>query len=331
MFTVKSLAEHCGPFLILFTLLLQVSALHAAELELDLPADVRTVDDGRAAMQELYASYNELLSKGWILDIVAQSQPEGTRRAMPIVALRTRTAGPAIWIISGIHGEEPAGPNAVANVIDELAGLGGRHPVVLIPVANPHGYLRNWRYLNSPVWSDAVDAQSVGDSSHLLPDAGDPRQARAARASSAEADAVSHYVLDKTASYPPRISIDLHEDDKISEAYVYSQGVEGAADRLAREAVAVLYENAIPVKAEGLTRFGEEIVGGIIGPVEDGSIDELMSAKRVIVGGTPRAGPGAHTVLVFETPAGTLPLERRIAAHEALLKRMIRLLSEAEN
>ena len=55
-------------------------------------------------------------------------------------------------------------------------------------------------------------------------------------------------------------------------------------------------------------------------PVTDSSIDELMSATRIIPDGTVQPGPGAGTVLVFETPAGELSLQRRIAAHSALLK-----------
>jgi len=61
---------------------------------------------------------------------------------------------------------------------------------------------------------------------------------------------------------------------------------------------------------------------GIVGPVTDSSIDELLSARQVVVGGVARPGPAAHTVLVFETPAAALPLERRIAAHAALLRRL---------
>lgn len=310
-------------------LVLCLSAVHAAENVLKLPSDIRTVDDGRAAIRELYDSYATLLDKGWILDVIASSKPEGTSRALPIFALRTGRQGPATWIISGIHGEEPAGPNAIAGTMDEIATLGDRQPVVLIPLANPHGYVRNWRYLNSPVWSEALEAQSVGDSSHKLPDPDNPRQARAALASSPEAGAITRYIVATMPAYPPRISLDLHEDDKISAAYVYSQGEEGAADQFAAEAVRVLMENAIPIKLDGFTRFDEKIIDGIIGPVTDSSIDELMSAKQIIDNGALQVGPAAPTVLVFETPAASLSLARRISAHEALLRRMIDMLADA--
>jgi len=315
--------------LIILVLTLNAGPFHAAAGELNLPPDLATVHDGRATIHQLYASYATLLQKGWKLDVITQSQPAGTERRIPIVAFRSPVSGPATWIISGVHGEEAAGPNAIAAAIGDIAQLGECRPVVLIPLSNPHGYVRNWRYLNSPIWSDDIDAQSVGDSSHLLPEPENSRRARAAVASSPEADAITRYILETIAAYPPLISIDLHEDDKIREGYIYSQGAQGADEPLAAEAVRVLRENAIPIKLDGYTRFEEQIEEGIIGPVTDSSIDELMSAEKIIVEGAPQAGPAARTVLVFETPAGELPLAQRVRAHEALLRRMILLITDA--
>lgn len=289
----------------------------AAELELD--SAVSTYADGRRPIQDLYRAYQTLLERGWKLDIVILSQPEGRSYPLPIIALRTPQAGKAVWILSGIHGEEPAGPNAIAASIDAIAALGEHRPVVLLPLNNPHGYANNWRYLNMATYSEAVDGQSVGDSSHLLVDPENPSLARTASASSPEADAITAYVLQQAASYPPAVSIDLHEDNLISEGYVYSQGQFGATDPLALAAVRVLEENGIALKMGGETRFGEPINDGIIGPVVDSSIDELMSARWVIVEGQRRAGPQAHTVLVFETPADGVGLQTRIDAHAALL------------
>jgi hypothetical protein len=294
----------------------------AADSPLRLPDGIATHVDGRMPIQQLYASYLPLVETGWQVDVIADSRPPGTTAALPIVALRSPKPGPAVWILTGIHGEEPAGPNAVAAAIDELAALGQKVPVVLVPLCNPQGYARNWRYLDQPTFSDTQDGQSVGDSSHLLPDPGQPGRARAAAASSPEADALTRYVLRTSASYPPRVSIDLHEDDLVAAGYVYSQGELGVDDPLAREAVAVLREHGIAIQLGGQTRFGELIEGGIIGPVTDSSIDELFSARELIVDGRVRPGPGARTVLVFETPAKDLPLERRVAAHLALVRRL---------
>lgn len=286
-----------------------------------LPDDIETADDGRRPIEELFATFQMLLDHGWQLDVIANSRPAGTKSALPIIALRSPKTGPAAWFLSGIHGEEPAGPNAIAAVIDDIAMLGEKYPVVLLPLLNPQGYARNWRYLNVAVYSESVDGQSVGDSSHMLIDPNEPGQPRAA-ASSMEADAITRYIMKMIGTYPPRYSIDLHEDNLIDEGYVYSQGTLGAADSLATEAVRILRENNIGIKMSGQTRFEEDIVDGIIGPVTDSSIDELMSSKQVVVDGILKPGPGAETVLVFETPAADLALTQRANAHAELIRRL---------
>lgn len=319
----KPKARRCAAFI--FCSLLS-GAVNAAEL--DLPAGITTFDDGRLPIEALYRSFTSLLEKGWQLDVVTQSKPAGREFALPVIALRSPHPGKALWILSGIHGEEPAGPNAIAGAIDEIAALGEQRAVVLMPLNNPQGYVHNWRYLNMPVYSASVEGQSVGDSSHLLIDPENPERARAESASSAEAGAITSYILSLSASYPPDYSIDLHEDNLIGEGYVYSQGRLGASDPMALAAVRILKENGIPLKASGKTRFGETIEGGIIGPVIDSSIDELMSAATIMVDGRKQAGPGAGTVLVFETPAKEVGLQTRIAAHLALLQNLQRELDQ---
>jgi len=292
----------------------------AQESGISPPSGIATHADGRAPIESLYRSWLGLVDKGWKAEVIVQSAPAGTAAPLPVIALRSPTPGPAIWILAGIHGEEPAGPNAVAETIDDIAKLGTVRPVVLMPLLNPQGYARNWRYLNVAAYSQSVDGQSVGDSSHLLPSAENPSQARAAAPSSPEANAITAFILRRLADYPPVCSIDLHEDNLIDEGYVYSQGVEGEKDGLAIAAVGVLMDNGVPIKMGGRTRFDEPIERGIIGPVGDSSIDELMSARELVVNGVRRTGPAAATVLVLETPAAALPLERRVAAHAALLR-----------
>jgi len=157
----------------------------------------------------------------------------------------------------------------------------------------------------------------------LLLDPSAPGLARAKAPSSPEAAAITAYVLRTMSTYPPRYSIDLHEDDKLDRGYVYSQGELGAADPLAHEAVDALISSGIPLKLDGQTRFAEQIENGIIGPVTDSSIDELMSAREVLVDGSIEPGPAATTVLVFETPSRAASFDSRINAHVALLRRLI--------
>jgi hypothetical protein len=296
-----------------------------------IPPGVATHADGRAPVESLYRASLGLVGKGWTAEVIASSSPAGTKVALPIIALRSPKTGPAVWILAGIHGEEPAGPNAIAAAIDDIARLGEHRAVVLLPLLNPHGYARNWRYLNVATYSESVEGRSVGDSSHLLAATEGPAGARAAAASSPEADAITAWILGRQPDYPAWISLDLHEDNLIDEGYVYSQGTLGAADELARIAVAVLREHGVPIKAGGETRFDEPIENGVIGPVTDSSVDELMGAREVVVGGARRPGPGAATVLVLETPAAALPLAQRVGAHAALLRTLVtRLLASGD-
>jgi predicted deacylase len=285
-----------------------------------IPAGVTTHADGRTPVESIYRTSLALVERGWTAEVIAQSAPAATAQPLPIIALTSPGKGPAVWILTGVHGEEPAGPNAVAAAIEDIARLGASRPVVLLPLLNPQGYARNWRYLNVATYSKEFDGQSVGDSSHLLPTAEDPLRPRAERASSPEASAITAWILARQADYPVQVSVDLHEDNLIDEGYVYSQGADGARDSLAVAAVRVLREHGVPIKTTGQTRFDEPIADGIIGPVTDGSVDELMSAREVVVDGRARPGPGAETVLVFETPAAALPLDQRVAAHAALLR-----------
>lgn len=291
------------------------------------PSGVTTHADGRAPIESLYRASLALVERGWTAEVISESAPSGTAAPLPIIALTSPGKGPAVWILTGVHGEETAGPNAVAAAIEDIAKLGAARPVVLLPLLNPQGYARNWRYLNVPTYSKDVDGQSVGDSSHLLPSPDDPSRPRADAASSPEAAAITAWILARQPDYPVQASIDLHEDNLIDEGYVYSQGARGARDPLAAAAVGVLREHGVPIKAGGTTRFDEPIEGGIIGPVIDGSVDELMSAPSVIVDGRARPGPAAETVLVLETPAAAFPLGQRVAAQAALLRLVARELA----
>jgi predicted deacylase len=307
-------------------MLLAPALLSAA---ISIPSGIATHDDGRAPVESIYGAAHSLVDLGWTAEVIAHSAPQGTEAPLPILALRSPKAGPAVWILAGIHGEEPAGPNAIAAAIEDIARLGAERPVVLLPLLNPQGYVRNWRYLNVATYSEDVDGHSVGDSSHLLPSADDPSRGRAPAASSPEAAAITAWILARQADYPAVISIDLHEDNLIHEGYVYSQGPRGADDELAIAAVGVLREHGVPIKMDGSTRFDEPVRRGIVGPVADSSIDELMSAREVLVDGKARPGPAADTVLVLETPAAALPLAQRVAAQSALLKLLSHRLAAA--
>ncbi|MBI4675972.1 MAG: hypothetical protein HY748_00115 [Elusimicrobia bacterium] len=270
--------------------------------------------DGRAPIEELYRSMDRLVAGGkWVMETVHVDS------GLPIKVLATKRKGPAVWVLAGIHGEEPAPPNAVLRSRDQLDRLAGQGiPVVLFPLCNPVGYSKNWRYPDAEKYSERTPGHSVGDSDHLLlSKEGNPR---VPKATSAQADALTRKVIALAARYPPVLSLDLHEDDSLEKGYLYSQGPKGRQDRAARAVVEKMVELKYPVLLSGKTRFDESVVDGIISDVSDGSIDELIASTQAIVGGKLRKGPSGKSVIVVETSSKGMPLPDRVRVHAEVIK-----------
>jgi len=288
--------------------------------------------DGRATLAELSRRY-EVLSgtPGWRTDTVYDDRGDP---GASIRAWRTAQGGEALWILAGIHGEEPAGPNAIARELASIVELAESGvPVVLIPLCNPAAYRNNWRYPNTAERDWRKGGYSVGDAEYLLPDVETGTRPRAEAPPGPETRALTEYVLRLAQHYPPRLVLDLHEDElSTTGGYVYSQGVRPDDNAVVAEVVRLLQSSGIPLRLDGRTRFGEPIVDGVISrddagrPIRDGSIDELLAATEVFVDGRPGTGPSAPTVVVVETPAfAGSRFELRVAAHGAVLRELQRL------
>jgi hypothetical protein len=284
---------------------------------------VRTYDkDGRKSIVDLYEAQWELQRKpGWVLEEIFREEitlADGEPIALPSNCLRTAHKGEALWILTGIHGEEPAGPNALAGSLDVLVRLEKQGiPLVVMPLLNPLGYQKNWRYPNAAVYSASKPGSSVGDSDHLLPDGhGKPRRATPA---CREAERLTAKVLDLARDYPPALTLDLHEDNLLEKGYVYSQGRRGAADPVALNIADLFLKRGFPILMQGTTRFGEAVRKGIVSNVKDGSIDELLSAPTVIVNGSAVKGPDGGSILVLETSSKNTPLADRMRVHTAVI------------
>lgn len=280
--------------------------------------------DGREKIENLYTKYFELLKNpNWEMEKITDSKTvwQGKKISLPILAFKTKKKGSAIYLLSGVHGEEPTGPNAIAQSVKTLITLGEKTPIVLIPLCNPLGYFRNWRYLNKEKYSDSskIDGLSVGDSEHLLPNDKKPNKPRRKMPADAECAALSKYILKIAKKYPPLIYLDFHGDILIHKGYIYSQGKLGIKDETALKIINILEQNNIPIQRQGKTRFNEKIENGLIGRQTDGSIDELISAKDIIVNGKIKKGPNAKHVFVLETPDADLPLEKRVKAYKAVI------------
>jgi len=292
----------------LFVAATLAAAASAGAAEPATPDDGYTAD-GRATLQQLSGRFESLAADhGWQQETV-YAYPDAP--GFEIRAWRTPRAGEALWIISGIHGEEAAGPNAIARNLDalvELERLGV--PVVLMPLCNPKAYYRNWRYPNTAERDWRKGGYSVGDAEHLLPDLEQGGQPRAAAPPGPETEALTRFVLGLAEQYPPRLVLDLHEDELSTEGgYIYSQGTRPDDSPVGAEITRLLVAAGIPIRQSGLTRFGEPIAKGVISrdaegaPIRDGSVDELLAAPEVLVRGERVRGPAAPTVIVVETPA----------------------------
>jgi hypothetical protein len=285
--------------------------------------------DGRSTLEELSSRFHSLsVEHGWQTETIYAYPGDDD---LAIRAWRTPHAGEALWILTGIHGEEPAGPNAIARSLASIVELADSGvPVVLIPLCNPKGYRNNWRYPNTAERDWRKGGYSVGDAEYLLPDLETGQKPRAADAPGPETRALTAYVLQLSQAYPPRLVLDLHEDELSTEGgYIYSQGRRAGDGPVAAEIIRLLQSAGIPIRQSGRTRFDEPIVGGVISrddhglPIRDGSIDELLAASDVFVDGSRAKGPAAPTVIVVETPAfAGSQFDLRVAAHGAVIERV---------
>ena len=284
--------------------------------------------DGRATLGQLASRFETLArSHGWRHESVYVYPDAG---GLSIDTWRTTHGGEALWILSGIHGEEPAGPNAIAANLDSLVALAESGvPIVLVPLCNPKAYRNNWRYPNTAERDWRKGGYSVGDAEYLLPALERDDQPRAAAPPGPDTEALTRFVLRLAADYPPRLVLDLHEDELSTEGgYIYSQGTRPDDSPVGAEVIRLLREAGIPLRESGLTRFGEPIVAGVVSrdadgaPIRDGSIDELLAAGTVRMDGAPARGPAAPTVIVVETPAfAGSRFEQRVAAQGAVIRR----------
>jgi len=287
--------------------------------------------DGRAPLGELYARYHDLTAQfGFEKVPIYTFNADGVKEpeAIMVYGYRTPGAGAALWVLAGIHGEEPAGPIAIAQNIVPLGQVGQEIPLVILPLLNPQGYWRNWRYFDAR--GDGRLGHSVGDAQHYLLSTADPHRTRTTFPSSEAAGAVTQFVLDTARLYPPLLVLDHHEDDELPGYYIYSQGAKGTQDEVAHEVLRILADSRLPSVTSGRTSFGEIVQGGIVvgedgRPVKDGSIDELLASDVILVAGEAVTKPAARTALVIETPVVNVPLQIRIEAHSAILRQLRRL------
>ena len=260
------------------------------------------VGDGRPAIADIHGSCDALLASGWRRDEIA-SQVTETGESLPIPAYLNSTSVDRV-LIGGIHGREPAGAIALARYAGRLAELGRGQGILLLPLLNPWGYSRHLRY--------GPSGQSVSDSDHLL--------GRAEAPACSEAAAITSFVLDAVRVNPGAAVLDLHEDPVYEDpsyhlgghgSYLYVSGDGALEHPVARRVYRCLEASSFPLIKQGVTRFGERLVEGVIVDTEDGSIDELLARKRACC-------PVITTEIALHGEA-TPPLAERVATYLGVL------------
>lgn len=285
----------------------------------------------KASISELYLSFGKLENKGWSMQKVCESFSRiNNNLLLPIISLHNNKSGPALWIIAGIHGEEPAGPTMLARNIDYIARELSDIPTLILPLCNPQGYLLNQRYLDETFLGEEV--LSVGDAEHML--LNDSRNSYRSEATNDESVNITEYLLNESTIRPPALVIDLHEDNHLVGGYIYSQGTNSSHRKNAQKILAGM-EKFVNIQRYGVTRFhtddiNEKIIEGVIDPVRDGSIDEFIAAKHLFYDGKIQKGIGAKTVYTIETASKDIALEKRVLAQQSALYTAINMMREKQ-
>lgn len=289
--------------------------------------------DGRRTVEELDGIFSILPKNfGWKkIRLYTQMSPRIISRDVFFYLSPNR--GPAIWLLGGIHGEEPAPPNAYAKSIFEIAELGKNIPIVLCPVINALSYSIGTRF--PPGYT-----KSISDPEHFMPSLINPFVPRKIFPSSPEASALTAKIIEILPFYPPLLVYDGHED-RVDEdeplvmeedhlnphCYIYSQGCLGPNDPIAIEVVNIFRSHGFPLIQNGRTRFPHEIVkNGIVyrddgRMIRDGSIEEFFALdgyfdkNRNWISKIP-----ARHIITGETTINGYLLSKRITAHCDVIK-----------
>ncbi len=264
-------------------------------------------EDNRISIKVIYSKLNQIAKNGlWNIETIYNFD------GFESYVLYSKITGPAIYLIAGIHGEEPAPPNAIYKKLNYINFLVEQNiPIVLYPLCNPIGYINNWRYPNIDKYDEKNVGNSVGDSEYLLK--------KNMKATSVYSEALTNIVLKLSKQYVPLISIDFHEDDMIDKGYIYSQGINGSNDIIAKKIVDKMVELKYPIMLSGKTRFNEPIINGMVSNSNDGSIDNLIASKQIFINNEIEKGPNGKHVIVVETSSKNKPIEERINIHSSII------------
>lgn len=283
------------------------------------------IKDSRYPLEILFAKFDLLSDNyGWKKEILCTQEftdESGINYQIDVPYYRTQITGDSLWILAGVHGEEPAGPNALADNIPVLAQLGLTIPIVIFPLCNPGGYSRNWRFndlyrevivenFDSATKLTALKSQEYTYRSFF--------SSQFEPSNNVEEYAIYQQIIELKNTYQPLLVVNHHEDEFALAGYIYSQGYLGREDQVAERVLKILKKAGVVIKKNGLTRFDEKILSGMVAS-NDGSLDELFAAETVLFNNAIIPGPCTPSVIVIETPITEIPLKKRIKYHSAVI------------
>ena len=204
-------------------------------------------------------------------------------------------ANPTIALSAGVHGDEPAGPWALLELV-ESRSLDEAFDYRIWPCLNPSGFFAGTR-----------ENAEGADVNRSFGRGGQTPEARA--------------VVTANRDRRFALSIDLHEDSDADGFYCYRYG----GERVARAAIAAIRDRGFPIQALDRYDLGIPIdesllrrADGIVEP-DPGAEAQALGAMSYSIAVARRASKHA---LTFETPS-KLAWQRRVAMHCAATRAAI--------
>lgn len=289
-----------------------------------LPKNLQTYSkDVRWPIQKLYQSYEQFILAEWAYEVVAIQQVKinDQQVGFPILAFFSdsdrKNSDETFWALAGVHGEEPAGVNAFARQTEYFIKMAQKNiPMVVMPLLNPAGYVRDWRYENTQ--RDFKIGQSVTACDVYLNKLRSPLESSVVPMSET-AKKVTTWIIQNSKKHLPKLVFDHHEDELSQNlidsqqifSYLYYYG-NPLFEFIGLELANLLAEAGLPTATGGQTRFGETISSdGMIKYGIDGSVDEMLGFDQ----------KGA--VIVIETTRladDSVSLKKRMLAHEKIIQ-----------
>ena len=221
-------------------------------------------------------------------------QALGSAGGEPLLLLRcggASDATPPLLVVSGFHGEEPAGPWAVLEFLESASPeLLSAARLTVLPLVNVTGFSKGTRF---NAWGENPNRGYLG-----IPGESPSREGR--------------ILLDHQHLLVPAAQEGLltcHEDVLLSHAYLYSLERAETPGELTRALLAANAEH-FPLHPDGLVD-GCAVNGGIVFNHYDGSFESWLMSH------------GITYAACVETP-GQQPIARRIAAQHRMIDTFVR-------